>query len=146
MTLIICQLMQLLHCRKPADCSGTIVLGEATLAVLDHLLVLHVPWHCFQKDLFYDLPRHRGDAHWSAVFWVLLSTFFTNGSNVSIFPVTKTWLPGLLKYYGDILRSPASTFPKWKYIICMIFFRLRITSYAKTGTLYWMGLWTTAIT
>jgi len=36
------------------------------LSVSDHLLGLPVPWYCFQKDLFHDLFRHRGEAHWSS--------------------------------------------------------------------------------
>ena len=54
-------------------------LGEALLALSDHLFVLHVPWHCFQKDLFHDLAKHRSEAHQSVLPQVLLSTPFKNG-------------------------------------------------------------------
>lgn len=49
---------------------------------LDRLFVLHLPWHCFQEDLFHDLSRHRGETHESVVSQVLLSTLCTNGSDI----------------------------------------------------------------
>ena len=50
--------------------------GEAVLAVLDHTLIPHVIKHVIQENLFHDLPRHRGEAHWPGVLHVLLVPFF----------------------------------------------------------------------
>lgn len=39
-------------------------LSEAMLAVSNHRLVFHVPWHSFLEDLLHDLARHLGESSW----------------------------------------------------------------------------------
>ena len=57
------------------------------LAVSDHTLIPHVIKHVIQKDLFHDLPRHRGDTHRPVVPPVLLAPLLVNGSDVTLPPV-----------------------------------------------------------
>lgn len=56
----------------------------------------------FHKDLFHDIPRHRGDVHQSVVPQVFLSIFLKNRSDISFFPVTRdfAWQPSIFKYDG----------------------------------------------
>lgn len=54
----------------------TLALEEAMLSVWNHLSVLHLPQHRFQKDLLHDLPRHRVEADRSEVPKMLLSILF----------------------------------------------------------------------
>jgi len=61
--------------------------GEAMQPVLGYPFVPHVLQHVFQKDLFHDLPRLRGEAHWPLVPQILLPPFLVNASGVSLFLV-----------------------------------------------------------
>ena len=62
-------------------------LGEAVLAVSDHMLIPHVIEHVIQEDLFHDLSRRRGETHRPVVPQVLLAPFLVNGSDVTLPPV-----------------------------------------------------------
>jgi len=42
------------------------------------MLIPHVIKYVIQEDLFHDLPRLRGEAHWPVVPWVLLPPFLVN--------------------------------------------------------------------
>lgn len=75
-----------------------ISLGEAMLAITNHIFI----FHSFQDDLPHDLPRHWGETEqllFSSVFLIFL---FEDESYVSSFPVSRnfTVLSWLLKYDG----------------------------------------------
>ena len=70
---------------------------------------LHIPWSLlevfsnFNDSMFlllYNLPRHQSEAQQPAFSWVFLSPVHKNGSDISLFPVTRdfTWQPRLFEY------------------------------------------------
>jgi len=77
-------------------------LSEAMLAVINHLLIFHVPLHIFQKDLLQDLAGNRGDIDWPVVPQVFLFILLKNVGYISPFPISGnfTGLPRLLTYDG----------------------------------------------
>jgi len=78
-------------------------LGEAMLAIPNHLLVIHAPYHCFQEDLLHDFARHRGEDDWPVVPGVFLFPLFKNGGDVAPSPASGD-LPKLsrpLKYDAE---------------------------------------------
>jgi len=85
---IICS--SLIHqCSNPITeghhtCQALLALGEAMLAVTNHLLIFHVPLHSFQEYLLQDLAGHRGGTDWPVVPWVYVVNIFISVILISL--------------------------------------------------------------
>jgi len=82
-------------------CQAPFVRSEAMLAVINHLLILHVPYHSFQEDMLHDLDRHRGETDWPVVPRVFHFTVLKTGV---MFPLFQVDVP---EGDCDPVRSPA---------------------------------------
>lgn len=82
------------------------------LAVLDLLLVLHVPWHVFHEDLLHDLLKHGGEAQRS-VFSCLYFLLILKIGVMFPFIVTRNfvWLLWIFKCDWEWLEKSTSQFP-----------------------------------
>jgi len=66
-----------------------------------------------EDDLFHDFSRHRCEAHWSVVPWVLFLPFLKNGSNIFLFPSHKglcLWQSWFLRHDGECLGNQFTQF------------------------------------
>jgi len=51
----------------------------------NHLAVFRTYQYIFQEDVFYDLRRHRGEADWSVVPTIVLTTLLKKGWDIPLF-------------------------------------------------------------
>lgn len=69
-------------------------LDKSTPVVFIQLQVLHKPRNSFYENLLHNIPRDRGELHWSLVpcipfLVVMFCFFFLNNSNACLFPVIR---------------------------------------------------------